>query len=93
VQPLLHDLVVAVAAPTAALSGADGQIRAVGVQDVFHADVRVLAEAVRSGDGGYAGATTTLPRRPDLGARRHHRHGHGGPGRDRRPGAALGGHA
>ena len=44
-QPLLHDLVVAVAALTAALSGADGQIRAVGVQDVFHADVRVLAEA------------------------------------------------
>jgi glycogen debranching enzyme len=46
VQPLLHDLVVAVAAPTAALSGADGQIRASGVQGLFHADVRVLAEAV-----------------------------------------------
>ncbi|PRY19390.1 glycogen debranching N-terminal domain-containing protein [Pseudosporangium ferrugineum] len=50
-QPLLHDLVVTLAAPTSALGGADGQIRASGVQGVFHADVRVLAEAVLRLDG------------------------------------------
>jgi hypothetical protein len=45
-QPLLHDLIPAVAGPTAALSGADGQIRPSGVQGVFHADARVLSTAV-----------------------------------------------
>ncbi|GAA3337722.1 glycogen debranching N-terminal domain-containing protein [Amorphoplanes nipponensis] len=45
-QPLLHELVATVAAPTTALSGADGQIRAAGVQGAFHADVRVLSTAV-----------------------------------------------
>jgi glycogen debranching enzyme len=51
VKPLLHDLVPLVAAPTMALSGADGQIRRSGVQGVFHADVRVIAEAVLRLDG------------------------------------------
>ncbi|MFI7600679.1 glycogen debranching N-terminal domain-containing protein [Actinoplanes sp. NPDC049681] len=50
-QPLLHDLVVAVAAPTSVLCGADGQIRATGVQGMFHADARVLSEAVLRLDG------------------------------------------
>ena len=50
-QPLLHDLVATVAAPTAVLSGADGQIRATGVQGMFHADTRVLSEAVLRIDG------------------------------------------
>ena len=50
-QPLLHDLVPTVAAPTAALSGADGQIRPAGVQGVFHADRRVLSAAVLRLDG------------------------------------------
>ncbi len=50
-QPLLHDLVACVAAPTSALSGPDGQIRAAGVQGVCHADVRVVAEAVLRLDG------------------------------------------
>jgi hypothetical protein len=50
-QPLLHDLVPAVAGPTAALSGADGQIRPSGVQGVFHADARVLSTAVLRLDG------------------------------------------
>ncbi|HET6531627.1 MAG TPA: glycogen debranching N-terminal domain-containing protein [Actinoplanes sp.] len=50
-QPLVHDLVATVAAPTSALSGADGQIRARGVQGVFHADARVLSEAVLRVDG------------------------------------------
>ena len=50
-QPLLHDLVVTLAAPTSALSGADGQIRASGVQGVFHADTRVLSRAVLRLDG------------------------------------------
>ena len=45
-QPLLHDLVTTVAAPTTALAGSDGQIRAAGVQGVFHADARVLSGAV-----------------------------------------------
>lgn len=50
-QPLLHDLVSTVTAPTSALSGADGQIRAAGVQGVFHADRRVVSEAVLLVDG------------------------------------------
>ncbi|MFG2102387.1 glycogen debranching N-terminal domain-containing protein [Micromonospora echinaurantiaca] len=44
-QPLLHDLVGAVHAPTSALGDAAGQIRPVGVQGVFHADARVLSRA------------------------------------------------
>ncbi|MFB9475810.1 glycogen debranching N-terminal domain-containing protein [Nonomuraea salmonea] len=44
-QPLLHDLVSTVMAPTTALSGADGQIRPAGVQGLFHADARVLSQA------------------------------------------------
>jgi glycogen debranching enzyme len=51
VQPLLHDLVATVAAPTTVLSGPDGQVRASGVQGGFHADVRVLSEAVLRLDG------------------------------------------
>ncbi|WP_308120735.1 glycogen debranching N-terminal domain-containing protein [Paractinoplanes bogorensis] len=39
------------AAPTSALSGPDGQIRAAGVQGVFHADRRVLSLAVLHLDG------------------------------------------
>ncbi|WP_433368879.1 glycogen debranching N-terminal domain-containing protein [Actinoplanes sp. CA-142083] len=45
-QPLLHDLVPTIAAPTIALSGPDGQIRPAGVQGVFHADRRILSAAV-----------------------------------------------
>ncbi|MEO3874345.1 glycogen debranching N-terminal domain-containing protein [Nonomuraea sp. B12E4] len=44
-QPLLHDLVSTVMAPTGALSGADGQLRPAGVQGLFHADRRVLSQA------------------------------------------------
>ncbi|WP_248958305.1 amylo-alpha-1,6-glucosidase [Sphaerisporangium perillae] len=43
-QPLLHDLVTTVLAPTSALSGADGQIRPTGAQGLFHADSRALSE-------------------------------------------------
>ena len=50
-QPLLHDLVTTTAAPTTALSGAGGQISGAGVQGVFHADARVLAEARLLVDG------------------------------------------
>jgi glycogen debranching enzyme len=50
-QPLLHDLVPTVAAPTCALSGQDGQIRAFGVQGVFHADLRALSLALLRLDG------------------------------------------
>jgi glycogen debranching enzyme len=61
-QPLVHDLVATVAAPTSALAGPDGQIRAAGAQGAFHADARVLSEAVLRLDDreaepiGHAGA-------------------------------------
>ncbi|SCL33512.1 Glycogen debranching enzyme (alpha-1,6-glucosidase) [Micromonospora pallida] len=44
-QPLLHELVGVVLAPTSALGDAAGQIQPVGVQGVFHADARVLSRA------------------------------------------------
>ena len=50
-QPWLHDLTVALAAPTVALSGGDGQIRPGGVQGVMHCDVRVLSRAELRLDG------------------------------------------
>ncbi|MEV4350248.1 glycogen debranching N-terminal domain-containing protein [Actinoplanes sp. NPDC049596] len=50
-QPLLHDLVPTLAAPTSALSGPDGQIRASGVQGVFHADRRIVSLALLRLDG------------------------------------------
>ena len=50
-QPFLHDLVTCFAAPTVALSGADGQMRAVGAHGVLHADVRVVSQAVLTVDG------------------------------------------
>ncbi|MCW2879016.1 MAG: hypothetical protein JWQ95_3116 [Sphaerisporangium sp.] len=50
-QPLLHDLVCTVLAPTSALSGADGQIDPVGAQGLFHADSRALSRARLLVDG------------------------------------------
>ena len=50
-QPWLHDLTVALAAPTVALGGVDGQIRPGGVQGVMHCDVRVLSRAELRLDG------------------------------------------
>ena len=50
-QPSLHDLLVAIHAPTQVWCAADGQIRSVGAQGVFHADVRVLSSAVVTVDG------------------------------------------
>ncbi|MGY4912816.1 amylo-alpha-1,6-glucosidase [Micromonospora aurantiaca (nom. illeg.)] len=44
-QPLLHDLVGVVHAPTSALGDAAGQLRPHGVQGAFHADSRVLSRA------------------------------------------------
>jgi hypothetical protein len=67
-KPVLHDLVVTLAAPTSSLSGADGQIRADGVQGVFHADCRVLSVATLRIDGrepepiGYAPAGAAATR-------------------------------
>lgn len=56
-QPWLHDLTVLLAAPTAVLSGANGQILrggdgTGGVQGVLHSDVRVLNRAELSVDTG-----------------------------------------
>ncbi|MCW2811071.1 MAG: hypothetical protein JWP61_1529 [Friedmanniella sp.] len=53
-QPFLHDLVVALAAPTQAWSRADGEIVphvASSVQGVIHADVRVLSGVALRVDG------------------------------------------
>jgi glycogen debranching enzyme len=50
-QPWLHDLVATLQAPTVALCSRDGQIRSEGAQGVFHADVRVLSQAVLAVDG------------------------------------------
>ncbi|QLQ39881.2 glycogen debranching N-terminal domain-containing protein [Micromonospora robiginosa] len=50
-QPLLHDLVGVVHAPTSALGDAAGQLRPHGVQGVFHADARVLSRAELRLDG------------------------------------------
>src|SRR5689334_22727910 len=49
--PALHELVSCLAAPTTALSGADGQVRPGGAAGVLHADLRVLAELVVTVDG------------------------------------------
>lgn len=62
-QPFLHDLVVAVSAPTTAVSAGDGQIRqdgdrcagrapgSVGAQGLYDGDTRVLSRAVLTVDG------------------------------------------
>lgn len=50
-QPLLHDLAIALCAPTVVLSGQDGQLRGDGTQGVLHGDLRVLSEAVVTVDG------------------------------------------
>jgi glycogen debranching enzyme len=50
-QPYLHELVTCVHAPTVALSGVDGQIRAGGTQGAFRHDSRVLSELVVDVDG------------------------------------------
>ena len=65
-QPLLHDLVSTVRAPGSALSGPDGQIRPVGVQGVFHADVRVLDRAVLRVDDREADAVAHAPAGPGV---------------------------
>ncbi|MEU7988789.1 glycogen debranching N-terminal domain-containing protein [Streptosporangium canum] len=61
-QPLLHDLVSAVMAPTTALSGGDGQIRTSGVQGLFHADSRALSQARLEIDGREPEAVGYAPR-------------------------------
>ncbi|MEH1013803.1 glycogen debranching N-terminal domain-containing protein [Micromonospora sp. CPCC 206060] len=63
-QPLLHDLVSVVRAPTSALSDAAGQIRPAGVQGVFHADNRVLSRAELRVDGREPEAVAAAPDGP-----------------------------
>ncbi|HEY3481878.1 MAG TPA: glycogen debranching N-terminal domain-containing protein, partial [Streptomyces sp.] len=50
-QPLLHDLAIALCAPTVVLSGRDGQLRAGGTQGLLHGDLRLLSEAVVTVNG------------------------------------------
>jgi len=50
-QPFLHDLTALVLAPHQVWCGPDGQVRPAGAQGIYHADVRVLSEAVVTVDG------------------------------------------
>ncbi|HMO09987.1 MAG TPA: glycogen debranching N-terminal domain-containing protein [Actinotalea sp.] len=50
-QPLLHDLLVGIAAPTQVWSARDGQVRSHGAQGTYHGDVRVLSRAELRGSG------------------------------------------
>ena len=50
-QPLLHELVTCVCAPTVVLSRHDGQIAPEGALGAFHADLRVLSRAHLQLDG------------------------------------------
>ncbi|MFC5291275.1 glycogen debranching N-terminal domain-containing protein [Actinokineospora guangxiensis] len=63
-QPLLHDLATAVAAPTVALGSRSGQIRPEGTQGVLHGDVRVLRSAVLTVDGVEPEAVSHTERGP-----------------------------
>ncbi|WDZ87525.1 glycogen debranching N-terminal domain-containing protein [Micromonospora cathayae] len=63
-QPLLHELVGVVLAPTSALGDAAGQIRPIGVQGVFHADARVLSRAELRVDGHEPEGLTAGPDGP-----------------------------
>ncbi len=45
-QPWLHGLITVLSAPTMVLSGPDGQLRWSGAQGAFHADSRVLCQAI-----------------------------------------------
>ncbi|MDG4823659.1 glycogen debranching N-terminal domain-containing protein [Asanoa sp. WMMD1127] len=63
-QPLLHDLVSTVRAPASVLCEPSGQIRAVGVQGMFHADVRVLSRAELLLDGQPVEPVATSPLGP-----------------------------
>nr|WP_245941655.1 glycogen debranching N-terminal domain-containing protein [Vallicoccus soli] len=60
-QPLLHDLVAALRAPTQVWSAADGQVRASGAQGAYHGDLRVLSRAVLLLDGEEAEHVATVP--------------------------------
>ena len=48
----MNDLVVTVLAPAAALSHADGQIRATGMDGLFVSDVRALTEVAAARSAG-----------------------------------------
>lgn len=50
-QPWLHDLVVALSAPTQVWCGPDGQVSEGGAQGAYHGDVRVLSRAEVTLDG------------------------------------------
>ncbi len=63
-QPLLHDLVVQLRAPSQVWCGSDGEIRPTGVQGIFHGDVRVLS-AVELRVGGAEPETIAVGERDD----------------------------
>ena len=63
-QPHLHDLTVTASAPSQVWAGPDGQVRRHGLQGVYHADVRVLAEAVVTVDGELPEAISAGPAGP-----------------------------
>lgn len=63
-QPLLHDLTVTASAPSQVWAAPDGQVHRTGLQGVYHADVRVLAEAVVSVDGELPESISSGPAGP-----------------------------
>ncbi|MFF1574590.1 glycogen debranching N-terminal domain-containing protein [Leifsonia sp. NPDC058292] len=50
-QPLLHDSVVVLTAPSQAWSTADGTVDGRGIHGFYHSDVRVLSDVVITADG------------------------------------------
>ena len=58
-QPWLHDLITVLCAPTTVLSEPDGQMRRSGAQGVFHAQSRVLSQAVLEIDGAEPAPTSS----------------------------------
>lgn len=62
----IHDLTATVRAPACALSDADGQIRATGMQGLFVSDLRVLTEATVRIDGHEPYSLARMPEGPGV---------------------------
>ena len=60
-QPLLHDQVVILRAPTQAWSAPDGSIGDRAIDGFYHSDVRIISRAEVSYDGGAGEAIATVP--------------------------------
>ncbi len=65
-QPVLHNLLLAVMAPTQALSALDRQLRPHGAQGIYHGDVRVLSQALVTVGGREPEAIAASPAGPGV---------------------------